>query len=151
MLSGLCNAYPTFRRKVWLGQCSCIQYIQFFWFKKNDTPRPAPQRFRLSSLPDCDPKQTPAVFPALPHDSVSDRQAHREEGRSLARSEPRASVNRAKPVTMVYYYNYTLSIQATGHEGLYGCEMLSIPHCLGSRLTDGGKVVSPTHRPRFTP
>jgi hypothetical protein len=29
--------------------------------------------------------------------------------------------------------------------------MLRIPHCLDSRLTDGGKVVSHTHRPRFTP
>jgi hypothetical protein len=28
--------------------------------------------------------------------------------------------------------------------------MLKIPHCLDSRLTDGGKVVSPTHRPRLT-
>jgi hypothetical protein len=29
--------------------------------------------------------------------------------------------------------------------------MLRIPHCLDNRLTDGGKVVSPTHRPHFTP
>jgi hypothetical protein len=29
--------------------------------------------------------------------------------------------------------------------------MLGIPHCLDSRLTDGGEVVSLTHRPRFTP
>jgi hypothetical protein len=29
--------------------------------------------------------------------------------------------------------------------------MLRIPHCLDNRLTDGGKVVSPTHRPRSTP
>jgi hypothetical protein len=29
--------------------------------------------------------------------------------------------------------------------------MLRIAHCLDSGLTDGGKVVSPTHRPRFTP
>jgi hypothetical protein len=26
--------------------------------------------------------------------------------------------------------------------------MLRIPHCLDSRITDGGKVVNPTHRPR---
>jgi hypothetical protein len=26
-----------------------------------------------------------------------------------------------------------------------------IPHCLDNRLTDGGKVVSPTHRQRFIP
>jgi hypothetical protein len=29
--------------------------------------------------------------------------------------------------------------------------MLRIPHCLDSRLTDGGKVVIPTHRPLSTP
>jgi hypothetical protein len=29
--------------------------------------------------------------------------------------------------------------------------MLRIPHCLHNRLTDGGKVVSPTHLPRSTP
>jgi hypothetical protein len=29
--------------------------------------------------------------------------------------------------------------------------MLRIPHCLDNRLTDGGKVVSPTHPPHFTP
>jgi hypothetical protein len=29
--------------------------------------------------------------------------------------------------------------------------MLRIPHCLHNRLTDGSKVVSPTHRPRNTP
>jgi hypothetical protein len=29
--------------------------------------------------------------------------------------------------------------------------MLRIPHCLDSRLTDGDKVVSPTHPSRFTP
>jgi hypothetical protein len=29
--------------------------------------------------------------------------------------------------------------------------MLRIPHCLDNRLSDGGKAVSPTHRPHFTP
>jgi hypothetical protein len=29
--------------------------------------------------------------------------------------------------------------------------MLRIPQCLDNRLTDGGKVVSPTHWPHFTP
>jgi hypothetical protein len=29
--------------------------------------------------------------------------------------------------------------------------MLRIPHCLDNWLIDGGKVVSPTHRPHFTP
>jgi hypothetical protein len=42
------------------------------------------------------------------------------------------------------------AIPVTGRGGLQGCEMLRIPHCLDSRLTDGGKVVISTHRPRFT-
>jgi hypothetical protein len=29
--------------------------------------------------------------------------------------------------------------------------MLRIPNCLDNRITDGGKVVSSTHRPRSTP
>jgi hypothetical protein len=29
--------------------------------------------------------------------------------------------------------------------------MLRIPHFLDNRLTDGGKFVSPTHSPHFTP
>jgi hypothetical protein len=30
-------------------------------------------------------------------------------------------------------------------------ETLRNPHCLDNRFTDGGKVVSPAHRPRSTP
>jgi hypothetical protein len=48
------------------------------------------------------------------------------------------------------------AISVTGRGGLEGCEMLRIPRCLDNRLTDGGKVVSPTitildifHRPVF--
>jgi hypothetical protein len=33
----------------------------------------------------------------------------------------------------------------------YRVETLRIPHCLDNRLIDGGKVVSPTHQPHFTP
>jgi hypothetical protein len=29
--------------------------------------------------------------------------------------------------------------------------MLRISHCLHNGLTDGGNIVSPTHRPRFAP
>jgi hypothetical protein len=32
-----------------------------------------------------------------------------------------------------------------------GCETLRVPQYLDKRLTDGGKVVSLTRRPRFTP
>jgi hypothetical protein len=36
-----------------------------------------------------------------------------------------------------------------GSGGLYGCEMLGIPHCLDNRLTDGGDF-SLKHRLRST-
>jgi hypothetical protein len=42
-------------------------------------------------------------------------------------------------------------IPLTGLGGLQVCEMLRIPHCLDNWLTDGGKVVSPTQPPHFTP
>jgi hypothetical protein len=38
----------------------------------------------------------------------------------------------------------------TGREGIWGCELLRIPHCLDNRFTDGGKIISLTHRPRST-
>jgi hypothetical protein len=47
--------------------------------------------------------------------------------------------------------NKAKAIPVTGLGGLKGCEMLRIPHCLDNRLIDGGKVVSPTHQPYFTP
>jgi hypothetical protein len=43
------------------------------------------------------------------------------------------------------------AIPVTGRGGIQRCEMLRIPHCLDNRFTDGGKVVSPTHPPQFTP
>jgi hypothetical protein len=42
-------------------------------------------------------------------------------------------------------------IPVTGRGGPYGCERSRLPHYLDKRLTDGGKVVSPTCRPPFTP
>jgi hypothetical protein len=38
-----------------------------------------------------------------------------------------------------------------GREGPWGCETSRLPHFLDSRLVDGGKVVSLTRRPLFTP
>jgi hypothetical protein len=40
------------------------------------------------------------------------------------------------------------AIPVGGRGGLPGCEKLRITHCSDSRLTDGGKVVSLTRRPR---
>jgi hypothetical protein len=42
-------------------------------------------------------------------------------------------------------------IPVTGREGPLGCERSRLPHYLDKRLTDGGKVVSPTRRPPFIP
>jgi hypothetical protein len=42
-------------------------------------------------------------------------------------------------------------IPVTGHGSPWGCERLRLPHYLDKRLIDGGKVVSPTRRPHFTP
>jgi hypothetical protein len=43
------------------------------------------------------------------------------------------------------------AIPVTGHGGPKGCETSRFPHYLDNRLTDGGKVVSLTRRPPFTP
>jgi hypothetical protein len=42
------------------------------------------------------------------------------------------------------------AISVMGHRGLWGCEMLWIPHCLDKRFTDNGEVGSPTHWPHST-
>jgi hypothetical protein len=39
------------------------------------------------------------------------------------------------------------AIPVTDHRGLYGCEMLMFPHCIDNQLTDGGRLVGPTHWP----
>jgi hypothetical protein len=43
------------------------------------------------------------------------------------------------------------AIPVPGHGGPKGCERLRVPRYLDNRLTDGGKVVSLTRRPPFTP
>jgi hypothetical protein len=43
------------------------------------------------------------------------------------------------------------SIPVRGCAGPYGCETSGIPHLLDNRLTDGGKVVSFTRRPPYSP
>jgi hypothetical protein len=50
----------------------------------------------------------------------------------------------------INYYE-SKAIPVTGCGGLYGCEMLKIPHCLNNLLTNGGKVARPTHWPRCIP
>jgi hypothetical protein len=43
------------------------------------------------------------------------------------------------------------AIPVPGHGGPQGCETLRVLQYLDNRLTDGGKVVSLTRRPLFTP
>jgi hypothetical protein len=43
------------------------------------------------------------------------------------------------------------AISVTGREGPLGCETSRLPQFLDNRLTEGGKVVSLTCRPPFTP
>jgi hypothetical protein len=58
-------------------------------------------------------------------------------------------INKSVIHTSIFLWRYNTlkikSIPVTDRGGLQGCEMLKIPHCLDNRLTDGGKVVSPTH------
>jgi hypothetical protein len=51
---------------------------------------------------------------------------------------------------LVSYFLFKKLLPVTDRGDLQGCEMLRIPHCIDSRLTDGGKVVSLTRRPRST-
>jgi hypothetical protein len=50
----------------------------------------------------------------------------------------------------IYYRKVKLSL-LTGHGGPKGYETSRLAHFLESRLTDGGKPVSLTRRPLFTP
>jgi hypothetical protein len=43
------------------------------------------------------------------------------------------------------------ALHVTGREGPYGYERSRLPHLLDNQPTDGGKVVSLTFRPPFTP
>jgi hypothetical protein len=60
---------------------------------------------------------------------------------------------RAKSALLILYVKWVKgkAIPVTGHGGPQGCETLRIPQYLDNRLTDGGKVVSLTRRPPFTP
>jgi hypothetical protein len=42
-------------------------------------------------------------------------------------------------------------VHVTGHGDPQSCETSRLSHFLGNRLTDGGEVVSLTHRQPFTP
>jgi hypothetical protein len=60
----------------------------------------------------------------------------------------KGAIQTSRPVSI---HNMIKAISVTGHQSLKDCEMLRIPHCLDSWLTDGGKVASLTRRLSFTP
>jgi hypothetical protein len=51
-------------------------------------------------------------------------------------------------ITLILFSKAT---PVTSHEGPSGCETSRLPHFLDKQLIDGGKVVSLTRRPLFTP
>jgi hypothetical protein len=54
----------------------------------------------------------------------------------------------------ILHHTLTAKIQTipiTSNEGLYGCELFGILHCLDNRLTNRGEVFSFKHRPRTAP
>jgi hypothetical protein len=68
----------------------------------------------------------------------------------VARGELRAGY--LSQLSLVLQLNKKLeTVPITGRGGPLGCEILRIPHCLDNRLIDGGKFVSPMHRPNVTP
>jgi hypothetical protein len=54
------------------------------------------------------------------------------------------------PVRYEHLHIKSKAISITGRGGLLVGEISRIPHCLDSRLTDGGKVLSLTNQPRST-
>jgi hypothetical protein len=54
---------------------------------------------------------------------------------------------------VIVYWNVKKNkdIFITGHGDSWGCEVSKLPHFLGNKLTDGGEVVSLTHRPPIPP
>jgi hypothetical protein len=54
-------------------------------------------------------------------------------------------------ITVIFSLIKGKAIPVTGRDSPQGCETSRLPHFLDNRLTDGGEVVSLTHRPPFTP
>jgi hypothetical protein len=69
----------------------------------------------------------------------------------LYKKNAAADWNREINTAFVLRYRKGKDIPVTGRGGPSGCERSRLPHYLHKRLTDGGKVVSPTRRPPFTP
>jgi hypothetical protein len=84
--------------------------------------------------------------PPLQHPSSQHRSSELRRNSAALQTHLTLSVN----LSVRSFCDDQEAIPATGRGGLYGYEMLRIPHCLDSRLTDGGKIVSPANRQRST-
>jgi hypothetical protein len=54
-------------------------------------------------------------------------------------------------VLVLFLYLLSKAVPVTGLGGLYGYEIVKIPHCLENRLVNGSYVVSLKRRLPFTP
>jgi histone-lysine N-methyltransferase SETMAR len=59
--------------------------------------------------------------------------------------------NSRLPISAALKVKVSKDIPVTGHGSPHGCKRLRLPHYLDKRLIGGGKVVSSTRRPHFTP
>jgi hypothetical protein len=91
-------------------------------------------------------------FVAVPLSAYLARREYWQTGSPLSVSTPLTQENWfGWGLYSVVQQSRSKAIPVTDRGGLQGCEMLRISHCIDNRLTDGGKVVNPTHRPRSTP
>jgi hypothetical protein len=67
----------------------------------------------------------------------------------MKHEDRQALLPQCESIYMLYHVKGK-AIRVTGRGGPQGCETSRLPHFLDNRLTDGGEVVSLTHRPPFT-
>jgi hypothetical protein len=96
---------------------------------------------------------TAAITSNATHRPFSTRKTRRNRQLRSRRMhlENMLKVTELAPHIKKYLNSNRKAISVTGNGGLQDCEILRIPHCLYSWLTDGGEVVSLTLRRRSKP
>jgi hypothetical protein len=109
--------------------------------------------WRVSEAVRTAPFKSKARYIKTCHKSSSEKESETEPEVFRLRNLVRTSLPRRPPVATVCTtcLKKGKDIPVTGHGGPWGCERSRLPHYLHKRLTDGGKVVSPTRRPHFSP
>jgi hypothetical protein len=85
---------------------------------------------------------------SLPITTSVREQGRSQSGYTLATG---AQINIQPPYAYKMFLYKSKGIPVIGRGGPQGCETLRFPHFLDNRLIDGGKAVSLTRRPLFTP